>query len=125
MSGTDWEGAMFSFKEIKKVIAAAVVLSAIAVYASPSFALEVNCDGKTGQELKNCEELKALAEKGNKKAEEKTNEKSLESRRVLTHPLTSTLSCGCSAAKRLKIFVLFNIFYSSLFHFLYKLLFPV
>lgn len=61
---------MFSFKEIKKVIAAAVVLSAIAVYASPSFALEVNCDGKTGQELKNCEELKALAEKGNKKAEE-------------------------------------------------------
>lgn len=81
MSGTDWEGAMFSFKEIKKVIAAAVVLSAIAVYASPSFALEVNCDGKTGQELKNCEELKALAAKGNQKAadtKKKADEKAVD-----------------------------------------------
>lgn len=68
---TDREGAMFNLKEIKKIVVAAVVFSAIAVYAHPSYALEVDCSGKTGQELKNCEELKALAEKGNKNAEEK------------------------------------------------------
>ncbi len=72
---------MFNLKEMKKIVAAAVVFSAMAVYAHPSFALEVNCDGKTGQELKNCEELKALAEKGNKNAEEKAkkaNDKAVE-----------------------------------------------
>ncbi len=64
---------MFNFKEIKKVIAAAVVSSAIAVYASPSFAEELDCSSKTGYEKMLCEEQKAINEKASK-ATDKINE---------------------------------------------------